>query len=63
MFCQVLNVENGTNHAYHYFDPGFSMNLANISRKAKKNMLLHRCRTYLDSTIINAIKSSMFDMV
>ena len=63
MFCWVLNVEHGANHAHHYFDARFSMDLANIYRKAKKNTLLHRSRTYLNSTITNAIKSSMFEIV
>ena len=63
MFCRVLNAEHGANRVHHYFDPGFSVNLANNSNNAKKNTLLHRNRPYLDSTIINAIKSSTFDMV
>ena len=63
MFCQVLNAKHGANRAHHYFDYGFLMNLTIISREAKKNMLLHRNKTYLDSTIINVIKSSTFDMV
>ena len=42
MFYRVLNVEHGENRAHQYFDPGFSVNLAKISRKAKKNTLLHR---------------------
>ena len=63
MFCWVLNVEHGANHAHHYFNSRFSVNLTNISRKAKKNTLFHRSRTYLDSLIINVIKSLTFDMV
>ena len=57
MLCWVLNAEYGVDCANHYFDPGFSVNLANISRKAKKNTLLHHKR------IISTPQSSMFDMV
>ena len=63
MFFWVLNSKHGANRAHHYFDHRFSVNLANISRKAKKNTFLHHNIPYLDSAIINVIKSSTFDMV
>ncbi|XP_034694184.1 ubiquitin-like-specific protease 1A [Vitis riparia] len=52
LVCRMMNVEQDIPPRAHYFDPSFSVVLANLTSKAKKHEIKERCWMFLHAEFV-----------
>ncbi|XP_034697180.1 uncharacterized protein LOC117923027 [Vitis riparia] len=51
LFCRMMNGQQAPPARTHYFDPSFSVILTNLKTNATSQVIMDRCRMYLDADV------------